>query len=193
MATSSVSRTRLLTRQAQQKRKRSRPTLAGAGILALGVLLLMFGPWTGGETIPNYGPEAVARFEPFAAQHEMGAGPPIPFLPADGPQPRLIKSEEFINVGSVGPAEVVRLELLLANSGEAPLTISRAFTTCGCTTAEISSAVIPPGMVSEVTLVFDAGYHDTRGQVVRRGLILESNDPRRSVQEIWLRASVRDE
>lgn len=193
MATTSVSRTRSHTRQVQEKHRRNRLILAAAGILALAGILLLFRPWGGGAAFPEYGPDDVARYEPIAAQHEMGAGPPIPFLPSAGPQPELVKSEDFINVGSVGPREVVRLEFVLANTGEAPLTISRAFTTCGCTTAEISSAVIPAGMVSEVTLIFDAGYHDTRGQVVRRGLILESNDPRRSVQEIWLQASVRNE
>lgn len=193
MATTSVSRNRLRTRQVQEKHKRNRLILAGAGILVLGALLLLFRPWAGAGAFPEYGPEDVARYEPIIAQHEMGAGPPIPFLPSTGPQPELVKNEDFVHLGSVGPTEVVRLEFALANTGQAPLTISRAFTTCGCTTAEISSAVIPPGMVSEVTLIFDAGYHDTRGQAVRRGLILESNDPRRSVQEIWLQASVRNE
>lgn len=127
----------------------------------------------------------------MVAVHEMGAGPPIPFLPASGPQPQIVANEDFVDVGSVGPTEVVSLDFIIANTGEAPLTISRAYTTCGCTTAEISSAVIPPGEVAEITLIFDAGYHDTRGQVVRRGLIIENNDPERSIQEIWLQASVR--
>lgn len=193
MATASVTRNRTHTRQAQAKRQRRRLALAGAAILFIAVLLLIIQPWAVGAAFPDYGPVDVARFEPMLAQHEMGPGPAIPYLPSSGPQPRLVKSEDFINVGSVGPQDVVRLEFALANTGEAPLNISRAFTTCGCTTAAISSAVIPPGMVSEVTVVFDAGYHDTRGQVVRRGLILESNDPRGSVQEIWLQASVRNE
>ncbi len=139
----------------------------------------------------DYTAEDVIRDRPIMAVHEMGAGPPIPFLPASGPQPIIAVSEDFVNVGSVAPTQVVELEFAIANMGEAPLTISRAYTTCGCTTAEISSAVIPPGRVAEVTLIFDAGFHDTRGQVVRRGLIIENNDPKRSIQEIWLQASVR--
>jgi hypothetical protein len=51
--------------------------------------------------------------------------------------------------------------------------------------------VIPPGKVVLVTLRFDAGFHDTAGQTVRRGIIIENNDPDRSSAEIWVQASVR--
>ena len=42
-----------------------------------------------------------------------------------------------------------------------------------------------------MTLRFDAGYHDTRGQSVRRGVIIENNDPNNPQMEIWAEASVR--
>jgi len=44
--------------------------------------------------------------------------------------------------------------------------------------------------VAIVTLVFDAGFHDVRGQTVRRGLIIENNDPDWPTVEIWAQASV---
>ena len=81
---------------------------------------------------------------------------------------------------------------VLFNTGEAPLTISRAYTTCGCTTAEITARTIPPGKVASVTLTFDAGFHETAGQTVRRGLIIENNDPRNPKAEIWIQATVRN-
>jgi hypothetical protein len=99
--------------------------------------------------------------------------------------------EKSYNLGLVGPYDVVEEEFIIRNTGEAPLTISRAYTTCGCTTAEISASVIPPGKVATVKLIFDAGFHDTAGQTVRRGLIIENNDPQRSQMEIWVQASVR--
>lgn len=72
------------------------------------------------------------------------------------------------------------------------MTISRAYTTCGCTTAEISASVILPGQVATVKLVFDAGFHaDAAGQTVRRGLIIENNDPYQSEAEIWVQAAIR--
>lgn len=191
-----ASRSRVVERRRAEKRRKR----IAYGVIALGLVLLiaavtaLVGPGSGSSGTGadfNYAPEDVVRGEAFVAVHEMGAGPPIPFLPASGPQPSIATSEDFIDVGSVGPNEVVRLEFAIANTGQAPLTISRAFTTCGCTTAEISSTVIPPGKVAEVELVFDAGFHDTRGQVVRRGLIIENNDPKHSTQEIWIQASVR--
>lgn len=189
-------RSRVVERRRAEQRKRR---IAYGGI-ALGVVILIgtaialvgagLGVNDAGAAF-EYEPEDVVRGAPIVAVHEMEVGPPIPFLPASGPQPGIAVDQDFVNVGSVGPTDIVRLDFVIANTGEAPLTISRAYTTCGCTTAEVSAAVIPPGKVAEVSLIFDAGFHDTRGQVVRRGLILENNDPNRSNLEIWLQASVR--
>ncbi|MBK8909195.1 MAG: DUF1573 domain-containing protein [Rhodospirillales bacterium] len=79
---------------------------------------------------------------------------------------------------------------VVRNTGEAPLTINRAYTTCGCTTAEISADTIPPGKAVTVELRFDAGFHDSAGQTVRRGIIIETNDPDQPQAEIWVQAEV---
>ena len=50
--------------------------------------------------------------------------------------------------------------------------------------------MIPPGKAALVTLVLDAGFHDVRGQTVRRGIIIENNDRSNAKAEIWTRASV---
>ncbi|MFO7538155.1 MAG: DUF1573 domain-containing protein [Chloroflexota bacterium] len=169
------------------------------GIVVISGLLLFFGVayayWSGGETAAapafTYEREDVVVDRPITAVHDMGQGPEIPFLPADGPQPQITISEHFYNFGSIGPNEVVQRTFAVRNDGDAPLTISRAYTTCGCTIAEISASVIPPGKVAEVTLIFDAGFHDSRGQTVRRGIIIENNDPRQPQVEIWVQANVR--
>ena len=126
----------------------------------------------------------------IVAGHDMGAGPAIDFLPADGPQPNVVVPEASYNFGRIGPKDVMTRTFLLRNNGEAPLTISRAYTTCGCTAAEISADVIPPGKAVTIDLVYDAGFHDTAGQTVRRGLIIESNDPDQPQAEIWVQAEV---
>ncbi len=130
------------------------------------------------------------REAPFTAVHEMGAGPAIPFLSEDQPQPRIEIPKDSHSFGSIGPKDVVSHTFVIRNSGDAPLTISRAFTTCGCTKARITARVIPPGKVALATLRFDAGFHDTRGQTVQRGLIIESNDRDDPQAEIWVHASV---
>lgn len=143
-----------------------------------------------GKAPLDYAEEEVVRGNPIHAVHEMRAGPPIPFLPKDQPQPRIVVPESTYDFGRVGPTSVVRYRFPVRNTGEAPLTISRAYTTCGCTTADFTARVIPPGKVALVTLTFDAGIHDARGQNVRRGVIIENNDRRQPKAEVWTRASV---
>jgi hypothetical protein len=133
----------------------------------------------------------VTKAQPILAVHDMREGPPIPFIPRNQPQPNIQVPESSYDFGTIGPQDVVEREFIIRNTGDAPLTISRAYTTCGCTTAEISANVIPPGKVATIKVVFDAGFHDTAGQTVRRGLIIENNDPEQSQAEIWVQATVQ--
>lgn len=179
-------------RQTNQKRNWMPIVLLAAGVLLVGagvVSYLSAPPPATAST--EYHPDDVAHDQPIVAVHEMGEGPPIPFLPRNEAQPDIQVPEKFYDFGTVGPQEVVEREFIIRNVGDAPLTISRAYTTCGCTTAEISASVVPPGKVTTLKLIFDAGFHDTVGQTVRRGLIIENNDPDLSQAEIWIQASVR--
>lgn len=183
-------------RRARSKAKAKKNTgpfiLGAAGILLL--IVAVIGYWSGqggGGTEIKYGPEDIVYDDPIFAVHEMGEGPAIPFLDLSGPQPDIVVPDDSYDFGRIGPTDVVERDFVIQNTGKAPLTISRAYTTCGCTTAEISARVIPPGKVAAVNIVFDAGFHDTAGQTVRRGLIIENNDPRQSQAEIWIQAAVR--
>ena len=142
----------------------------------------------------KFGDNDIVYEQPLFAIHEMDGTTvdQVAFLPKDGPQPKMVLSEDFHNFGSINPSDVVRYEFVIANQGDAPLTISRAYTTCGCTTAEFTGTVIPPGKVVIVTMILDAGYHDVRGQTVRRGIIIENNDPTNPQVELWAQASVRE-
>ena len=180
-----------------QNRARRKNTIA-AVILTVAVLLVAGGLYAYFTESPtataalDYSPEDIVYDEPIHAIHEMGEGPSIPFLPRDQAQPAIAVSEKSYDFGSIGPSDVVERTFVIFNTGNAPLTISRAYTTCGCTTADITAKTIPPGKVAAVTITFDAGYHDTAGQTVRRGLIIENNDPRQSQAEIWVQAAVRN-
>lgn len=99
--------------------------------------------------------------------------------------------EAFHDFGRISAQAVVSHDFLLSNTGTAPLVIERAYTTCGCTSAEFTARVIPPGKASRVTITFDAGYHPSQGQAVRRGLVIETNDPTRPQVEIWVEARIR--
>nr|BAG82755.1 hypothetical protein [uncultured bacterium] len=180
-------------RRRQQDQRKSTVSLV---IGVAGVLLLVVGVYfyiqqeAGAEAATEYTAADVAHEAPFVAEHEMGAGPPIPFLPAGEAQPRIAVPETRYDFGRIGPQDVVERTFVVRNEGQAPLTISRAYTTCGCTIAEFSASVIPPGKVATVRVVFDAGFHDTAGQTVRRGIIIENNDPNQSQAEIWVQAAV---
>jgi hypothetical protein len=195
-----MSRTATLSRKARreefQRKERQRKAVILA-VMVIGLTLMVWGVYAYianrqvDQAAMDYTTADIVYDRPISAIHEMEEGPPIPFLPRDQPQPAILVPEKTYNFGSVGPQDVLERQFIIRNNGEAPLTISRAYTTCGCTTAEISASVIPPGKVAEVTLVFDAGFHDAAGQTVRRGLIIENNDPRQSQAEIWVQAAVR--
>jgi len=178
-------------RQQEQHRKNLFSLVAGVlGVLLLGAgVYLYIQQGAGAEAAMEYAAADVAHERPFVAEHEMGEGPPIPFL-SGSEQPEILVPETSYDFGRIGPQDVVERTFVVRNNGDAALTISRAYTTCGCTIAEFSASVIPPGKVATVKVLFDAGYHDTGGQTVRRGIIIENNDPNQSQAEIWVQAAV---
>ena len=62
-------------------------------------------------------------------------------------------------------------------------------TSCGCTTAELSSSVIPAGQRADLVVTFDPNFHETSGPVTRL-VWLETNDPDMPVVELRLDANV---
>ena len=181
-------------RKPNKKATRPEPLLAlgalGAIMLLLGLGLATVRGERANVAAGNFPGETIATERPLRAIHDMGAPAAIPFLPKDGPQPNVAVPATFYDFGRIGPKDVVTRTFLVRNNGDAPLTISRAYTTCACTTATISASVIPPGQAATVELVFDAGFHDSAGQTVRRGVILENNDPEQPQAELWVQAVV---
>lgn len=163
---------------------------AGIVVLLGGTFWYMSGGEPEAQTPIVYTADEIAHTMPFRAIHEMGGSVPIPFLPADKPQPKIVVPSTYADFGVVGPRAIVEREFLVRNDGDAPLTISRAYTTCGCTVADFTARIVPPGKATLIRLIFDAGFHDVRGQVVKRGIIIENNDPSSSRAEIWVRAAV---
>ena len=106
-------------------------------------------------------------------------------------EPVIRVSESFFDFGEVNSHIVLRRTFVIANTGQSALIIQRAYTTCGCTMADFTATEIPPGKVVLMTLQFDPGFHEMRGTTVRRGVLIETNDPNHPIQEIWVQASVR--
>jgi len=187
-----------VTRERVRQQHQQPELIPGFFFIVLGITLIsatwyfFAGPGSVRATF-DYSANDIAHEQPLHAVHEVSGNrlESIPFLPQDGPQPRITLAEDFYDFGSVGPADVVSHDFVIINQGEAPLTISRAYTTCGCTTADFTATVISPGKVVVVTMIYDAGFHDVRGQTVRRGIIIENNDPKNPQVELWGQAAVR--
>lgn len=165
-----------------------------AGFLIIGFfvyLILMFGS-TNSEI--RYSPADVVYGEKIQAIHNMGPGNIVPLAENNignlSIKPEIRLSETFYDFGEIGSTQVMTRTFVIANLGQSPLVILRAYTTCGCTTADFTASEIPPGKVALMTLRFDAGYHAMSGSTVRRGVMIETNDPDHPIQEIWIQASV---
>ena len=162
--------------------------IGGAMLMLLSAAVITRRPAGGNEAQAGTGD--VVSGNRIKAVHDMDDGPKAQFLPPGDPQPDIEVPETFFDFGRIGAKEVVTRTFLVRNVGDAPLSISHAYTTCGCTIADISADVIPPGKAATVEMRFDPGFHDSAGQTVRRGLILESNDPNQPQAEIWIQADV---
>lgn len=77
----------------------------------------------------------------------------------------------------------------IQNTGNEPLLITSVVTSCGCTTASLSSSVIPPGQRADLKVTFDPNFHKTSGPVTRL-VWLRTNDPDLPLIEIRLDANV---
>lgn len=98
-------------------------------------------------------------------------------------------AERFYDFGAISGSQEVSRSFILANLGGAPLIISSAYTTCSCARAEISAAVIPPGKAGMITVYFHPQMA-MGGSAVRRGIILETNDPQQPLIELWVQADL---
>jgi hypothetical protein len=105
--------------------------------------------------------------------------------------PGIVLPEDFYDFGTLNSTAIVSHQFVIINRGAGTLVIEQAYTTCGCTTAELTGAVIPPGKVSLITIHFDPAYHYTNNATVRRGMILKTNDPIHPQAEIWIQAYLR--
>jgi hypothetical protein len=105
-------------------------------------------------------------------------------------QPRIFIPVAFYDFGAVPENRTITERFLVFNIGTVPVVISNAYTTCGCTTAEFSSTVIPPGKAIVITISFNPSMHNLVGTTVRRGLIFTSDDPSSPQAEIWIQADI---
>jgi len=103
-------------------------------------------------------------------------------------EPRIVLAHPNLDFGVIPVGVKVRKELVLMNSGDAPLEISGIRTGCGCLEASIglNSTILPGGQVSVVVSIELEEKAYTQGKVV--DLYIFSNDPNNSVRKVVVSA-----
>lgn len=158
-------------------------TISGLGGLLY--LASQGGPSTSSESSGSQLPTA----GPIHAIHEAPSRASLTGSLAQGPPPDIEVSTTYYDFGSVHPSEEVIQEFIVRNLGQGDLVVTSFYTSCPCTTADLSAGIIPPGDQATLTIYFDPDFHEVVGEV-ERGVVIESNDPDEPIVQIWLHGIV---
>ena len=93
-----------------------------------------------------------------------------------------IKPESW-DFGKITEQKILSRDFEVKNTGNDVLTIKNITTSCGCTTASISSKDISPGDSATLNVKIDARQINSSGQSVRH-VYVESNDPQEPTRAI---------
>ena len=202
-----------MANSARRSRKSSRrrrssggvdPLVWVGGAAGVIVILLVFNLWQSGalakppvpsrsEDLANLLPMAAAE-RPLRGSHDMALIPqqtPTPrSAPSDVPVAHLDMPSASHDFGRIYEQWDVTHIFAVQNTGDADLEIGNLVTSCGCTMAELSGSVIPPGQRADLTVTFDANFHETHGEVTRL-VWFATNDPTQPWVEVRITADVQ--
>jgi len=180
------------------------PLVWVGGVAGIIVALLVFNLWQSGglarsptPSRSEYPTDLLPLAEagrPLRGDHDVALIPqqtPAPQpVPPDVPLPRLDVPDISHDFGRIPRRQDVAHIFAVQNTGTADLVISNLVTSCGCTIAELSSSVIPPGQRADLTVTFDPDFHETQGEVVRLVWFV-TNDPTQPWVEVRITADVQ--
>ncbi|HEC23793.1 MAG TPA: DUF1573 domain-containing protein [Chloroflexi bacterium] len=168
---------------------------AGGGVFV--VALLMIGLWAfiarPVSGAGGYRPGEVEYGQPLSSTQPGGveSGVLVVSYPFDGPQPHLELPVYFSDAGRVKVGGQAHYTFVVRNTGNGPLIIRRLYPTCAYLRAELTASVIPPGRVALLTVTLDPAQYPGELPVrIRRGVIIQSNDPRSPESEVWVQAMI---
>jgi hypothetical protein len=104
--------------------------------------------------------------------------------------PKLVAANADFSFGQVFQGTKVEHTFRFRNAGDAPLTVEKVRSSCGCTAALLSATLIPPGGTGEIRTTFDSARF--RGAVLKT-VYLYVNDPAHPVAQFHLRGTVNPE
>lgn len=97
------------------------------------------------------------------------------------------------NLGTVQKGKKVTADLPVRNTGSAPLIVAGIVTSCGCTTATLSTLMIPPGEQATLHIEYDSTAHESDRGKLERSIFISSNDPDEADLQIQLSVWVQPE
>ena len=97
--------------------------------------------------------------------------------------------EDFWDFGSIPRETIVKHDFVFKNTGSDTLLITRVKTTCGCTTAPLSSDRIAPGETAEISASLNT---KTLHGTVKKTILIDSNDPVSPYLRISFKARIND-
>lgn len=103
-------------------------------------------------------------------------------------QPKLELSTEEWDFGQVWSGEPATTEITIRNAGNAPLTITRVKTSCGCTAAKPSKDVLQPGETDVIKLSYNTKKNK---EDVHQTVAISTNDPVRPVVSVVVKGTVK--
>lgn len=101
--------------------------------------------------------------------------------------PGITANHPDFDFGSIPQGKKLTHTFTIKNTGDAPLTIERVSTSCGCTAAASSLRTLPPGATSEIRATFDSTNF---GGPVHKTVQVHSNDPKTPVYVMSLKGTV---
>lgn len=88
------------------------------------------------------------------------------------------------DLGRVSKGNRAIADLPLRNLGDAPLKVEAISTSCGCTTATLSSMTVPPGGQAMLHVEYDSNAHESDKGALERYVFISSDDPDESDMQL---------
>ena len=104
--------------------------------------------------------------------------------------PRISFDTEKIDFGNIQSRQKVENEFILENIGETNLKIRKVRASCGCTVAEPTDKIIPPGKSTIIKTVFDSTGKSGKQKYA---ITIITNDPKNYKKLLWLEGTVLKE
>lgn len=196
-----------LKMQGTDRKPRSRPPVRFllVSVIAIGVVAgLVFGYDWGPSSSVSEQQSAIqddnpvplsTRGKSISGWHDMANQPSYAYRtppPKGTPQPDVTVTPTNRDLTSVGSKDVINLNYAVINQGNQDLVVDSVVTSCGCTTAELSNNIIPPGTRADLKVRFDVGFHKmVQGERVVRIVWMKTNDPDSPIAMARLTATVR--